>query len=351
MNNRNISVGGGRGSSIFHEIASVSNLLSAWNEFKKGKRNKKDVALFDLHLEDNIFRLYKELLQKTYIHEPYDAFFVCDPKRRHIHKASVRDRVLHQAIFRILYPIFDKHFIYDSYSSRELKGTHAGIACLTDACRKVSNNWRNTTYALKCDVRKFFASIDHKILRALIARKIEDQEVLWLIDEIFRSFENETGKGLPLGNVTSQLFANIYLNEFDQFAKHILKAKHYFRYCDDFVIVHRDKKALENTIDKIRAFLSTALSLDLHPHKVEIRKVKQGVDFLGYVVLPYAQVVRTKTRQRLLRKLDLALKKFKKEEVSSKTFKSIVSSYLGVLSHSKNKQLKTKIQKLRNYFD
>jgi retron-type reverse transcriptase len=256
---------------------------------------------------------------------------------------------LHQAIFRILYPIFDKHFIYDSYSSRKLKGTHAGIARLTDACRKVSNNWRNTAYALKCDVRKFFASIDHKILRTLIARKIEDQEVLWLINEIFRSFENEIGKGLPLGNVTSQLFANVYLNEFDQFAKHTLKAKFYFRYCDDFVMIHSDKKILEDSIDKIRAFLSSTLLLDLHPHKVELRKVKQGVDFLGYVILPHTQVVRTKTKQRLLRKLDLALEKLKKDEIGLKNFNGIVSSYLGVLSHSRNKLIKAKVEKLSRH--
>lgn len=338
--------GGGAFESLFHKIVSVSNLLKAWNKFKKGKSKKKDIALFEMHLEDNIFRLHTLLITKTYVHDPYESFYVCDPKRRHIHKASVRDRVLHQVLFQTLYPIFDKHFIHDSYSSRNLKGTHAGVARLSDACRKISSNWKKPAYVLKCDVRKFFASIDHKILRVLIARKIEDQEVLGLIDEIFKSFENQRGKGLPLGNVTSQLFSNIYLNELDQFAKHTLKAKCYFRYCDDFVIVHPDKKSLEDVINKIKTFLFATLSLDLHPNKVEIRKVTQGVDFLGYVVLPYVQVVRTKTKRRLLCKLDFVKQSFQDKKISTIRFQSTISSYLGVLSHGRNKRLQVKVKRL-----
>ena len=285
---------------------SVANLFSAWNEFKRGKRIKKDVALFELYLEDNISQLHHELASSKYIHQPYADFYVCDPKRRHIHKASVRDRVFHQALFRVLYPIFDKYFIFDSYSSRKNKGTHRGIVRLNDSCRKVSKNWKVKTYALKCDVRKFFDSIDHVILRSLVAKHVTSPDMLQLIDTIFASFEKAKGKGLPLGNVTSQLFANIYLNELDQFVKHRLKAKHYFRYCDDFVIVHTDSKFLESATEQIRTFLREELQLELHPYKVQIRKVGQGIDFLGYVVLPHAILIRTSTKRRLLRKLDEA---------------------------------------------
>jgi len=324
---------------------SISNLLAAWNEFKRGKRKKKDIALFELHLEDNLFALHKMLVSHTYIHDPYDAFYVYDPKRRHIHKASVRDRVLHQAIFRVLYPIFDPHFIYDSYSSRNYKGTHAGVSRLNDACRKVSKNWKKTAYVLKCDIRKFFDSIDHHVLRNLIVQKVNDPETLWLADSIFASFEKEKGKGLSLGNVTSQLFANVYMNEFDQFAKHVLKAHYYFRYCDDFVIVHSDRKFLEHAIVKIRAFLKEILLLDLHPYKVEIRKITQGVDFLGYVVLPHTQVVRTKTKNRILRKLKSAQNDFKNKRIAQQTFQSKVDSYLGVIVHAQNKEVERKIRR------
>lgn len=305
MYNRKIGIasGGGRFQSLFHEVSSLPNLFAAWNEFKKGKRRKDGVAQFELHLEENLFSLHQELQSKIFRHDPYEDFYICDPKRRHIHKASVRDRVMHQAFFRILYPIFDKHFIYDSYSSRNNKGTHKGVIRLRDAIRSISRNWKRPAWVLKCDVRKFFDSIDHAILRQLILQKVDDAEVVWLLDVVFASFSKSKGKGLPLGNVTSQLFANIYLNEFDQFAKHALKAKHYFRYCDDFVIVHHDREFLERSLMRIAQFLREKLCLELHPLKIEIRKVSQGVDFLGYVILPHAIVMRTKTKRRISRKI------------------------------------------------
>ena len=331
---------------LFFHCVSVSNLLAAWNEFKGGKRKKRDIADFELHLEDRIFRLHRELATKTYTHDPYIDFYICDPKRRHIHKASVRDRVLHQAVFRILYPIFDKHFIFDSYSSRDGKGTHAGVERLISACRKETNNWRTVAYALKCDVRKFFDSIDHKILRNLIIKKVNDPDILWLIDLILSSFEKESDKALPLGNVTSQLFANVYMNEFDQFAKHDLKSKHYFRYCDDLIIVHKDRAFLEDAILRIRTFLQEHLLLELHPNKVEVRKVSQGVDFLGYVGLPDGMsVVRTHTKQRIIRKVSKAQEKRADGEITDESFKSVINSYLGVLSHASEKKMQALLHK------
>ena len=340
MNNIDISIasGGGCFYKLFHEVSSVANLLSAWNEFKRGKRKKKDIAYFELYLEENIFSLHNELVNKTYRHDPYEDFYICDPKRRHIHKASIRDRVMHQALFRVLYKVFDKHFIYDSYSSRNDKGTHAGVNRLNNAIRKVSKNWKQTAWVLKCDVRKFFDSIDHKILRELIIQKVDEKEILWLIDIIFDSFEKEKGKGLPLGNVTSQLFANIYLNELDQFAKHALKAKHYFRYCDDFIIVHQDRNFLDNAKKKIADFLEYKLHLKLHPDKVEIRKVSQGIDFLGYVILPHSIVLRTKTKRRIGRKIREEVTSYNNKKISKNYFSAMITSYLGVFSHAKSKK-------------
>jgi len=303
-------------------------LFCAWREFKRGKTKKSDVARFEFNLEDNIFKLHGELARGAYAPHAYESFFVKDPKLRHIHKADIRDRVLHQAVFRVLYPIFDKHFIFDSYSSRIGKGTHSGFNRLEVFLRKSTKNWTRQSWCLKCDVRKFFDSIDHKVLLNLIRRKINDEQTLKLIETIIFSFEKSPGKGLPLGNVTSQLFANIYLNEFDQFAKHILKAKYYARYCDDFVIVDERIETLEKHIEQIRDFLHQKLLLELHPNKIYLRKARQGIDFLGYVVLPYRKVLRTKTKKRIFKKV---------------TEKNI-ASYIGMLSHGHNKRLEEKIK-------
>jgi RNA-directed DNA polymerase len=330
---------------LFHNIVSVSNLLRAWKEFKKGKIKKKDVGQFELNLEDNIFHLHHELVSKTYEHGSYQDFYVSDPKRRHIHKATVRDRVLHQAIFRILYDIFDKNFIYDSYSSRKQKGTHIGVEIMFGASRKASGNWKVKTYALKCDIKKFFDSIDHSILRNLIKRKVSCLDTLELVDLLFKSFEKEKGRGLPLGSVTSQLFANIYLNELDQFVKHVLKTKYYFRYCDDFVIIHRDKYFLLNLIEKLQSFLYENLALNLHPSKVEVRSFGQGVDFLGYVALPHMVVLRTRTKKRIVNKIDFLYRKCIAGSLSKVRFQSVLTSYLGIVSHCRNSRVKSYIKR------
>jgi len=312
-------------------------LLCAWHEFRKGKRKKSDVARFEFNLEDNIFKLHDELESGTYKPQPYEAFFVKDPKLRHIHKSGARDRLVHQALFRVLYPIFDTHFIHDSYSSRNRKGTHAGVKRLELFIREATGNWTRQVWCLKCDIRKFFDSIDHDILLGLIRQKVGDARVLELIKTIVHGFEKSSGKGLPLGNVTSQLFANVYMNEFDQFIKHTLKARYYARYCDDFVILDRNKQVLESYIFRISTFLDIELKLELHPNKLEIRKVRQGIDFLGQVVLPYRNVLRTKTKRRVLRKV----KEMKKS--NSDKLPAIVASYKGLLSHGKNRQIIAKI--------
>jgi RNA-directed DNA polymerase len=313
---------------IFEKIISLENLFLAWSEFKKGKMRKTDVQNFNLFLENNIFGLYQELKTKTYKHSQYTSFYIKDPKLRHIHKACVRDRVLHHAIFRILYPIFDKSFIFDSYSCRNDKGTHKAINRLQEFFRKESKNNSKTTYVLKLDVRKFFDSIDHDILLSLIKRKIKDEDVIWLIETIINSFSTNLNKGIPLGNITSQLFANIYLNELDYFVKHILKIKYYIRYCDDSAIINCNKKYLNNLILVINTFLNNDLKLFLHPGKIIIRKFNQGIDFLGYVSFPYHRVLRTKTKKRIFKK------------ITSKNFQS----YFGILKHCNGYKLRNKLE-------
>ncbi len=341
-----IASGGGSVYSFFHNIISLPNLLQAWKEFKKCKTRKTDVAEFEFNLESNLFSLYQELINKTYKPAKYEAFFVYDPKRRHIHKAIVKDRVLHQAIFRILYPIFDKHFIFDSYSSRVGKGTHKGSKRLFIFLRKASKNWKQPVFALKCDIRKFFDSIDHNILFKLIKKKISDADTLWLIGKVLKSFEKTKNAGLPLGNVTSQLFSNIYLNELDQFIKHKLKVKYYLRYADDFILISENKNLLRFYQKEIESFLRQNLKIELHPNKVFIRKLKQGIDFVGYVILPNAIVLRTKTKKRIFKKLKKAQKEFFAGKINKDEFQQIKASYMGMLKHCKSNEIKREIRKV-----
>jgi retron-type reverse transcriptase len=324
---------------LFHEVVSISNLLEAWKKFSQGKRNGTEVAHFEMHLEHHLFTLHNKLITKTYTHDPYIEFVVCDPKRRNIHKASVRDRVLHQAIFQKLYPLFDNYFIYDSYSSRENKGTHLGVERLINFCRKETKNYTRTAYVLKCDIKKFFDSIDHTILKRLIYDKVLDEDLRNLIEIIMNSFEKTPGVGLPLGNVTSQLFANIYMNEFDQFVKHSLKVKYYGRYCDDFFIVSHDKEWLNSLIRKMELFFRETLKLQLHPNKISLRKVSQGIDFLGYVIRPHVITIRNSTRRRILRKVTQAHKNFSNNELEKENYCAIIHAYLGIVSHARDKKL------------
>lgn len=319
----------------YQDVVSIENLLTAWREFLRGKRKRIDIAQFSLHLTDNIIILHQELLQKTYRHGAYTAFTINDPKPRSIHKATVRDRLVHHALYRLLYLHFDQSFIFDSFSCRRQKGTHRAINRFRAYGRKVSQNHTHTTWVLKCDIRKFFASIDHVVLLDILHQRIDDQNIIWLLEEIIGSFHTsvESGTGLPLGNLTSQLLVNIYMNEFDQFMKHNVKAKYYIRYADDFVIFHTDKVYLQNLIPRISIFLETTLKLSLHPKKLFIKTLTSGVDFLGWVHFPHHRVLRTTTKRRMLHHL--------KRNQTDKT----VISYLGLLSHGNTYKLRKRILK------
>lgn len=326
----------------------MDNLLLAWDEFKKGKRNKSDVQQFELKLEDNLFELHQDLKTKKYKHCEYIGFFINDPKKRHIHKAEVRDRIVHHAIHRILYPIYDPTFIFDSYSSRQDKGTHKAVIKLDKMLRQI-NQTHGNCLVLKCDIKKFFPTVDHKILVKIISKKILDKDALWLIKKIIKSFESEfttkrDKKGVPIGNLTSQILVNIYMNELDQFIKQTLKIKYYVRYADDFIIAHHDKSYLDNILVKIERFLKNELKMFLHPDKVSIRKYHQGIDYLGYVILPKAIVLRTKTKQRIFRKLKQRVKEYKKGKIDEFNLMQSFNSYLGVLSHADSNKLEQEIR-------
>ncbi|MFA5736997.1 MAG: reverse transcriptase/maturase family protein [Candidatus Paceibacterota bacterium] len=319
----------------YNDIISLENLYLAWRVFVQGKKNKKDVTKFSLNLADNIYGLHSDLKNKTYAHGSYQAFNIADPKPRNIHKATVRDRLLHHAIYRILYYHFNSKFIYDSYSCRLSKGTHKAIKRFEIFARKVSSNNTKTCWVLKCDVRKFFASIDQSILIAILQKHEAEPDIRWLLNQVIGSFHStKLGLGLPLGNLTSQLLVNIYMNEFDQFVKHKLKVKYYIRYADDFVIMSTDKKYLENTLLEINGFLQSYLKLNLHPEKVYIKTLASGVDFLGWVNFPNHRVLRTATKRRMFKRI---------KEMNGK--QETVQSYLGLFSHGNNFKLQEKVKK------
>jgi len=257
--------------------------------------------VFERNLEDNLFALRDDLLAGRYRHGAYHRFVVFDPKQRTIHKANVRDRVVHQALVNVIEPSFERQFIHDSYSCRIGKGTHAAVRRLRLFLRQASRNGRKTVYAVKCDVRKFFDSVEHGILIGLLRRRIHDRRLMDLLREIIGSFSTRPGKGIPLGNLTSQLFANVYLHELDWFVKHGLRVHHCLRYCDDFVMLASSKERAFQLAEQADAFLGEHLKLRLHPNKIIVRTWKQGIDFLGYVLLPQATILRTKTKKRMLR--------------------------------------------------
>lgn len=311
----------------------MKNLLVAWREFLKNKRGRRDIQKFSLHLTDNIFALHRDLRTKTYKHGSYQASRINDPKPRDIHKATVRDRLLHHAIYQILYPHFDPKFIFDSFSCRRSKGTHRAMNRFRAYARAVSKNNTRTAWVLKCDIRKFFANIDHAILIDILKTRISDSDVVWLLSEVIESFhtENRHGVGLPLGNVTSQLLVNVYMNEFDNFLKRELKIKYCARYADDFVILHENRNYLQAVLPRISKFLESRLILSLHPDKVFIKTLASGVDFLGWVHFPHHRVPRASTKRRMFKRLKQNPKK------------ELLASYKGLLSHGNTYRLRQEI--------
>ncbi|MFA5967543.1 MAG: reverse transcriptase/maturase family protein [Patescibacteria group bacterium] len=346
----------------YENIISLENLLGAWQEFAVDKHSRKDVQQFQRDLMANIIELHRDLESGDYRHSAYSPFKISDPKPRNIHKASVRDRLLHRAIYRVLYPIWDKTFIYDSYSCRNNKGTHKAFTKLENVSRKISKNYTHPCFALKLDIRKFFDSIDHEILMGLLRERIEDKKLLELLENIIQSFsvchaefisrhsgeplkatpesynnqsirswtsqDDAESRGMPLGNLTSQLFANVYLDPLDKFAKHHLKAKHYLRYADDFVFLSDNPDELLGYLIEVNRFLKAKLKLNIHPNKIYLRKLNWGIDYVGYVALPHYAIPRKKTVKRIFKKL-IYLKEYCPERIPV-----TMPSYLGYLRHA-----------------
>jgi retron-type reverse transcriptase len=335
--------------SIFEELTSTERLFEAWFEFRKGKTKRKDVQEFGRHAERNIFRLHRDLVSEKYSHGEYTSFFIHDPKLRHIRKACVRDRLVHQTLYTSLRQIYEPRFVDAVYSSRLGKGTHRAVEALKRATLQVSRNNSRECWGLKCDVKRFYDSVDHEVLFSLIQKTIRDERALQLLKNVIGSFhiEEQEGKGTPIGNLTSQIFTNVYLNEFDQFVKHSLKVKHYLRFADDMLFLSHKKSELQALVPQIESFLVEKLKLRLHPDKVTLRPLTQGIDFLGYVTFPHHRVLRTTTKRRMFRKLGVRHDEFYEGSIDGDSLNQSLQSYLGILSHADTHQLS---QDVKNIF-
>lgn len=285
-------------------------------------------------MEDNLFSLYDDLISGKYKHSTYEYFTVFDNKKRDIHKAIIRDRIVHQIIFDYLESIFEPVFIGDSYSSRKNKGSHQAVKTFRYFAKLASSGNKKPCLVLKCDIKKYFGSIKSEILLKIIAKKVLDKKILQIISLVVYSF-SDYGGGIPLGNITSQVFANIYLNELDVFIKQELKARFYVRYNDDFLVLDNSQNRLEQYLPQIRNFLEVELQLQIPAHKASIRKLYWGVDFLGYTILPDVVLLRDKTKRKMFDNL---------------TEENAVS-YLGMLSHCNSFNLKQKIISIFNNSD
>ncbi len=329
---------------LYPQITALANLWQAWKNASRGKRSNPGVASFEYDLEHNLLTLQRELETQTWRPGGYYSFYILDPKRRLISAAPFRDRVVHHALCNIIEPLFERTFIGDSYANRVGKGTHRAL----DRAQRFA---RRYPYVLQCDVRQFFPSIDHAVLRGILARKIGDERTLWLCDQILDSGKGllkdeydmvwfpgddllaaTRPRGLPIGNLTSQFWGNVYLNELDQFVKRRLRVRAYLRYVDDFLLFADDKPTLWRWRAAILDFLPS-LRLALHEGSSTVYPVRNGIPFLGWRVFP--------EHRRLLRRNGVAFQRryrrlrraYARGEISAEEVRQSVQGWIAHVQH------------------
>lgn len=350
------------------EMFSFANIYRSYLACRRNKRNTINALKFEINAEENILKLERELKNKTYRPSRSILFASRKPKLREIFAADFRDRVVHHVLVDYLERIYEPIFIHDSYACRKNKGTHAAVMRLQSFLRKASQeHGRRRAYYLQLDVKDFFTSVDKQILFGLIRRKVKNKDILWLTQEIIffdptqsfvlRDKENIINKippnkslfgksnlkGLPIGNLTSQFFGNVYLNELDQFVKHTLKARFYIRYVDDLVLLSDNKDTLIKWNQDIENFIATKLSLELHRKRRKLRPISNGIDFLGYIIRRDYILV----RHRVINNLKSRLRHFERLNPtnlmnpinSTDAFRACLQSYLGHLKWANSYRL------------
>ena len=328
---------------LWKEICRYENLELAYKKARKHKTTKKYVLEFEKGLKNNLLVLHSELLLHCYKPKPLVNFIIRDPKTRKISKSDFKDRIVHHALCNIIEPIFDKSFIYDSYANRKGKGTLKAVQRFDYFKRKVSKNNTIKCYVLKADIRKYFETVNHQTLIKIIKKKIKDKKILWLIAKILTNYVGKEGKSMPLGNLTSQFFANIYLNELDQFVKHKLKAKYYIRYVDDFVILDSNKKKLNKYKEEINDFLKQNLRIELHPEKSRIIPLGNRLDFLGFRIFYYHRLLRKSNLIKMKNKYKQIKEEYKKGKIEYDKIYDFMEGWVNYAKQANTNKLRKRI--------
>lgn len=340
---------------LYEQLTSFENLYLAYRRARRGKRKVFSVADFELTLETNLLRLQEELLTLNYQPGQYHNFYIYEPKRRLVSAAPFRDRVVHHALCRVIEPIWESRFIHHSYACRIDKGTYSAV--------DQAHQWvREYPYVLHGDIVKYFPSMDHQILFSLISRRIRDPKVLWLIQSILDTgrdiqireqpdlyFEGDDlfailrPKGLPIGNLTSQFWANVYLHELDMFVKQDLRCKAYLRYMDDFLLFSEQKSQLNDWKMAIKDFLGSRLRLFLHEKKSVVIPTRVGLDFCGYILFPDKKKLRRSSVMRFLKRYKLQRRQYATGQLSLGKMRESVQSWIAHAAHADTWRLRSQL--------
>ncbi len=315
---------------LWDQIIDWSNLLESYHEARKGKRYKSEVLRFEEHLEENLTDIHNHLLWGTWSPGPWREFWVTDPKPRLIHAPPFPDRVVHHALVDVVEPLFEQKMIKDSYACRPGKGTHGAVSRLQNMLRRARRQW-GEVYVLKADISKYFPSINHDRLLQILARTIRDRDALWLCEQVIRGGGFES-RGIPVGALTSQLFANVYLDQLDHQVKDHWGVKRYVRYMDDFVILGRSKAELWELLDQLQDYLAIDLKLSLNP-KTAIYPASKGINFAGYRTWSTHILPRKRNIKRTRRSFRALARSYAANRVSLDYIRPRVMSFLGYVRH------------------
>lgn len=347
---------------VYDSICEYEWLYQSHLEARKGKRYRDDVLVFTNNLEENLIQIQNELLWETYSVGKYRSFYVREPKLRLVMALQYRDRIVQWAIYKKLYPFYDKVFIEDSYACRRNKGTHRAADRLQYWLRQVSRR-PGQWYYLKLDISKYFYRVDHAVLLEILGQRIKDQRFMRLLEKIINSEDTRFGLpagyspeectedmwlstvGMPIGNLTSQLFANIYLNELDQMCKHELHLHYYDRFMDDVIILLDSKERLAEIKGIIEDFLDENLHLDLNK-KTAIRPVRTGVDFVGFRIFATHRKLKKQTARRMIRNVKRLCKGIQEGKTSKDELLRVAASYNGILEHCNSYGLRRKLNEI-----
>lgn len=323
-------------------------LYEAYKKCRKGKTGKTEVILFELNLTEELIKLQEELKLKTYHVGEYYRFTIYDPKQREIQALPFRDRIVqHNLCDNILEPLFERHLIYDNSACQKGKGTHFAMNRLTQFLRDYYKKYGSDGYILKCDICKYFDSIDHKVLKTKLMRIIKDKDVYELLESIIDSYEKESGKGLPMGNQTSQWFALYYLDGLDRLVKEKYRMKYFTRYMDDCIILCKDKTYLNQCLEGMKFYVEEDLRLRFN-EKTQITTMKNGVDYLGFhfYLTDTGKVIRrlrTKSKRRWKRRLKKMKAQYQEDEILLEDITRSIASYKGHLKHGHTYRLRQRV--------